>query len=165
MFYNFLTLIGDNSFIMGLCNPEWGESVVKMGSPRDFWLNCWEDMKRKSEKRRGEKRERSGPHSHVKLIRTTLLHARYLHVILILTRPTLPFRGLCFQHSTPRAPRGSCGDFGAPPARRRPRVRRRDGDRRRRGRAAHLRLIPNTGLGSGRASLSPLSLPSFRGGP
>lgn len=28
LFLNFRTLMGDNSFIMGLCNPEWGERAL-----------------------------------------------------------------------------------------------------------------------------------------
>lgn len=48
-------------------------------------------MKRKREER---ERERDSPHSDVKLIRTTLSHAQYLHVILIITQPFLPFAGL-----------------------------------------------------------------------
>lgn len=55
-------------------------------------------MKRKRNKESEGERERDSPHCDVKLIRTTLSHAQYLHAILIITQSSLPFAGLYFQY-------------------------------------------------------------------
>lgn len=54
--------------------------------------------KRKKESERERERERDSPHSDVKLIRTTLSYAQYLHAILIIAQSSLPFAGLYFQY-------------------------------------------------------------------
>lgn len=124
--------------------------------------------KRKREGERGRERGRESPHSDVELIRTTLSHAQYLHVILIIPQalPTIcwaPFSIKDISSKSSLSRRFFCAPcIPLTALLRQPRgtssvsVRRRQiGGSQACLQSSATTLIPNTGLGSGRLLLSP----------
>lgn len=114
LFHDFRTLIRDNSFITALRNFDCGRERCENGTSVRFRIKLLRRHEKKKARRREREREGESPHSDAKLIRTTLSHAQYLHAILIVTQPSLPFAGLYFQYKTFRVNRASHGDFCAP---------------------------------------------------